>query len=349
MLTPEEARDLQELLEYELPEELIAQEPLADRSGSRLLVVPREPAPLQHAQFRDLPSFLQPGDLLVMNDTKVTCRRLFGALSTGGKVEVLLLGQQPSLRGGLAFEVLCRPAKRLKVGTKFLLEEDLEAEVIAEGEGGLRVIDFAPRENLSTQLDTAGEIPLPPYIHQRLAEEGRYQTVYAQTPGSSAAPTAGLHFTPNVMEAVQERGVRLAYVTLDVGIDTFRPLGEGDFRDHKMHGERCRISAETASLINSCCGRVIAVGTTSARTLESFGVAPGQVQSGDKTSELYITPGYQFQVVQGLITNFHLPRTTLLLMISALMSPGRIRDAYKEAIEKRYRFLSFGDSMVLFP
>lgn len=326
--------------DYDLDESLIAQHPLEDRAASRLLWLGRDNGHLEHRQFRDVVDILRPEDVLVLNNTRVTARRLFGNKRTGASVEALLLYPLDAQ----TYEVLLRPAKRLPEGTRIAFQDNVYAEVLAhEGDAPTRRLRF----DEPPPLDHFGEIPLPPYITQKLSEEERYQTVYAGVPGSAAAPTAGLHFTQEILAKLVSNGVRLAEVTLDVGIDTFRPVQTEVLQDHKMHGERCTISPEAAETINSANRRVIAVGTTSVRTLESFAQSDGVVGHGSKVTSIFIRPGYQFQIVQGMFTNFHLPKTTMMMMISAFAGYDSVRAAYAEAQANRYRFLSFGDSMLI--
>lgn len=329
-----------DVLHYELPDELIAQAPLGDRSASRLLVLDRATGQTAHWNFRDVVDLLQPGDLLVMNDTRVTARRLLGRRSTGGQVEALVLGKAP--HGHVA---LTRPAKKLRIGDVLTFEDGLTATVQDDLGGGRKVLTFEGAAEAA--LARAGSVPLPPYIHGPLRDEERYQTVYARTPGSAAAPTAGLHFTPGILQQLRDKGVETATVTLDVGLDTFRPITTDDPLDHEMHGERCSVPDETARLVATCPGRIVAVGTTTVRTLESLSTGPRLVTPGSTETRLFITPGYRFQTVDGMFTNFHLPQTTMLLMIAALASPESVKAAYHEAVERRYRFLSFGDSMLI--
>lgn len=329
-------------LDYHLPEDLIAQEPLADRAGSRLLWLSSQG--IQHRTFRDITEILRPGDTLVFNNTKVSALRLYGARESGGQVEALLFGAT-GVPG--RFRAMTKPAKKLKPGTKALFEQGLEAEVVEDLGEGFKVLDFGEAPDLEDRLRQAGLAPLPPYIHKKLEDQGRYQTVYAQVPGSAAAPTAGLHFTPELLAELEAMGVRRAEVTLDVSVDTFRPMTADDPSDHMMHGERCSISEEAAELINSAPGRIIAVGTTSVRTLETFAAGRKQVRAGEVVSRIFIVPGSEFQVVDGMFTNFHMPRTTMMLMISALAGVEPILSAYREAVAEKYRFLSFGDSMLI--
>lgn len=330
--------------DYELPEELVAQTPLPDRADSRLLHLDPSTGQVHHRLFRDVVEILQPGDVLVLNNTRVNAWRFRGHKPTGGEVEILALKE---LEPGI-FESLIKPAKRLKPGATFDLGLGVTGTVLIGGEEPTRIVQLLSKEgNLNEKLTQIGEMPLPPYITQKLTDQERYQTVFSDANGSAAAPTAGLHFTTDILEALKKKGIQIATVTLHVGIDTFRPIQVDDVTDHQMHGEVCEISPKAAKIINQAKGRVIAVGTTAVRTLESFTTAKGKVQSGRTTSRLFITPGYQFNVVDGMFTNFHLPRTTMLLMISALASRELILNAYAEATKEKYRFLSFGDSMLL--
>ncbi len=328
-------------LDFELPEDLIAQEPLADRSASRMLVCGPEGVDEERV-FRGLPGLLEPGDLLVVNSSRVSARRLFGRRASGGRVELLTLARLPDG----SFEALARPARKLATGEMIALDDGLEAEILEDlGEGRKRV-RFHPEKGLDAALESAGEVPLPPYIHARLAREERYQTIYARVPGSAAAPTAGLHFTPEVMEALAARGVQTAEVHLSISLDTFRPVAADDLDDHEMHGEDCFVPEETARAAADCRGRIIAVGTTSARTLESAARGPRELEPGPRRTQLLIQPGYEWKAVDGLLTNFHMPRTTMLAMVAALIGPDAVRAAYARAIEDRFRFLSFGDCML---
>jgi S-adenosylmethionine:tRNA ribosyltransferase-isomerase len=329
--------------DFDLPEELIAQVPLEDRAASRMLVLPRSEGPARHRGFCDIVDELDAGDLLVLNDTKVTALRLFGKkVESGGLVEALLLSEssEPS-----SYVALVKPAKRLQVGARVDFEGGILATITATLPDGHRVLRFA--EGADTDLQAAGRTPLPPYIRASLADQSRYQTVYAENPGSAAAPTAGLHFTPSVFQALEAKGVTRTFVTLDVGIDTFRPVTVSNLDQHQMHGERCSISEQSAEHIQGCRGRIIAVGTTTVRTLESMAIGQRHVNAGDLVTQKFITPGYDFRVVDGMLTNFHLPKTTMLCMVAALSSRDRLMAAYQEAIELRYRFLSFGDCMLV--
>ena len=330
--------------DYHLPEELIAQIPLPDRAASRLLHLDPWTGQVQHRQFREVPSILEKGDVLVLNDTRVNAWRFIGHKPTGGEVEVLALKEQePGV-----FECLIKPARRLKKGAKFKVGDRVYGDVLGEGEEPTRIVRLSVESGeLYEALNEIGEMPLPPYITESLGDRERYQTVFSRHNGSAAAPTAGLHFTPEILDQLQKKGVQMAMVTLHVGIDTFRPIQVDDVSQHKMHGETCEISPGMADVINNATGRVIAVGTTAVRTLETFAIAKVTVESGRQEYRLFITPGFEFQVVDGMFTNFHLPKTTMLLMISALASKEAILESYRQAVEEKYRFLSFGDSMLL--
>lgn len=329
--------------DYDLPEELIAQTPLEDRSSSKLLHLDRSSGAIQDRTFRDVLELLNPDDLLVWNNTRVTALRLFGQKPTGGAVEALLLQEvSPG-----SFSALLKPAKRLKPGAKIEFAGGLVAEVVRDLEEPVKEIRFEPVADLKARLQEFGLVPLPPYIHETLRDPERYQTVYAQSGGSAAAPTAGLHFTPDLIEELKLKGVQMAEVTLDVSLDTFRPVMVENLAEHRMHGEVCRVPEETAKKVSGCKGRIIAVGTTSVRTLESFAVGKGRLEPGEKRTSIFIRPGYEWQIVDGLFTNFHMPKTTMLMMISALVGRQNIVRAYEHAVQHRYRFLSFGDSMLI--
>lgn len=328
--------------DYVLPEELIAQHPLEDRAGSRLLVLGRRDGSVRHQTFRDVVNLFHPGDLLVMNDTRVTARRLLGRRPTGGQVEALVMKRRPD---GL-FEALVRPAKRMPEGSRVTFEGGLEALVRGDAGAGVKLLEFLG-EDPEGELSRLGSVPLPPYIRASLDDPERYQTVYATTGGSAAAPTAGLHFTPELIGELEAKGVRLARVTLDVSMDTFRPVHAEDPKEHVMHGERCVLPEATAEAVRTCPGRVIAVGTTAVRTLETFAIGHRELESGERVSQLYITPGFEYRVVDGMLTNFHMPKTTMLLMLAALAGRDPLMEAYRQAVELRYRFLSFGDSMLI--
>lgn len=322
--------------DYHLPDSAIAQEPLADRSASKLLWLHKGTGGIEHRAFTDVPDILRSGDLLVLNDTRVTARRLFGEKNTGGKVEALLLREL----GDLRWEALVKPGKRLKAGARIKFES-VSCEVESELGDGQRILRFDrdPQE--------VGQTPLPPYILKALTDPERYQTVYAQTGGSAAAPTAGLHFTPALLSTLRAKGIEIAHVTLDVGLDTFRPVQAENLDDHVMHGERCTVPEETARAVHECKGRIIAVGTTAVRTLESHALGKRQLRTGEDTTRIFIRPGYEFQIVDGMFTNFHMPRTTMLMMLSAITPREGILRAYAEALAEGYRFLSFGDSMLI--
>ncbi|MCR5282315.1 MAG: tRNA preQ1(34) S-adenosylmethionine ribosyltransferase-isomerase QueA [Lachnospiraceae bacterium] len=337
---------------YELPKELIAQHPLEDRSSSRLLYVNKESGDLKHLHFRDIVEFLKPGDCLVLNNTKVLPARLYGRREdTGAVVEVLLLRR----RELMLWEVLVKPGKKARPGMKLVFGEgELRAEVVDIVEEGNRLIRFDCDGVFEEVLDRIGQMPLPPYITEKLEDQSRYQTVYAKEEGSSAAPTAGLHFTPQLLEQVKEMGVKICYVTLHVGLGTFRPVKEENILDHHMHTEWYEITPESAEMINSTKekgGRVICVGTTSVRTIESAAEPDEKIgyrvkaQSGD--TSIFIYPGYEFKIPDGLITNFHLPESTLIMLVSALAGREHILHAYEEAVREKYRFFSFGDAMLI--
>ncbi|MGC8862133.1 MAG: tRNA preQ1(34) S-adenosylmethionine ribosyltransferase-isomerase QueA [Armatimonadota bacterium] len=334
--------------DYHLPEELIAQEPLAERDKSRLLVVDRKKQSIEHRLFRDLPEYLHEDDLLVLNDTRVMPARLIGRKETGGKVEVLLLER---LRPGV-WEAMVKPGRRVAVGTRLLFDGGLAAEVVQRTDAGGRVLRFSCTEvrkddDIDELVAGVGQVPLPPYIHKPIEDPERYQTVYAASEGSTAAPTAGLHFTPAMLDEFRSRGVRTVFVTLDVGIATFRPVRTERIEDHRMHTERFEIRPEAAEAVNSARGRIVCVGTTTARALESAAVDRRKVRATIERTNLFIKPGYDFKVVEVLITNFHMPRSTLLMMVSAFAGLELVKKAYAEAVREKYRFLSFGDAMML--
>lgn len=333
---------------YELPQELIAQDPLEDRSGSRLLILDRESGRMEHHIFRELPAYLCPGDCLVINDTKVIPARLIGSREeTGAKVEVLLLKR----REDNVWETLVKPGKKARPGVKLCFGDGLlRGEVLEVVEDGNRLIRFAYEGIFEEILDRLGQMPLPPYITHQLKDRNRYQTVYAKHDGSAAAPTAGLHFTPGLLETIQEMGVRIAHVTLHVGLGTFRPVKVEHIQDHHMHSEFYMVEEEQAEIINETKaggGRIIAVGTTSCRTLESASGEDGILRSGSGWTDIFIYPGYRFRMTDCLITNFHLPESTLLMLVSALAGREKILKAYEEAVRERYRFFSFGDAMLI--
>ncbi len=333
---------------YELPQELIAQDPLVDRSSSRLLVMNKKTGVIEHKIFKDVKKYLKEGDCLVLNDTKVIPARLLGTKEdTGAAVEVFLLKR----RGDSEWETLVRPGKKLRAGARVIFgDNDLVCEIKSVLPDGNRIVSFEFDGIFEEILDKLGQMPLPPYITKKLADKDRYQTVYAKNKGSAAAPTAGLHFTKSLLDEIENSGVKIAYVTLHVGLGTFRPVKVNDVKDHHMHSEWYRISSEAADLINETKrsgGRVICVGTTSCRTIESASDTSGIVSAGSGDTDIFIYPGYDFKIMDGLITNFHLPESTLLMLVSAFAGKENIMNAYEEAIRERYRFFSFGDAMML--
>lgn len=333
---------------FDLPQELIAQDPLEDRSASRLLVLDRDTGAVSHHVFREITDYLKAGDCLVLNNTKVIPARLLGVKEdTGAHVEVLLLKR----READVWETLVKPGKKCRPGA-FLSFGDglLRAQVLETVEEGNRLIRFEYQGIWEEVLDRLGEMPLPPYITHKLEDRNRYQTVYAKYEGSAAAPTAGLHFTEELLEQIQAEGVNLAYVTLHVGLGTFRPVKEENVLDHHMHSEYYQISEEAAEKINEtkrAGGRIICVGTTSCRTVESAADDKGKVHAGSGNTEIFIYPGYHFKVLDALITNFHLPESTLVMLVSALAGRENVLAAYREAVRERYRFFSFGDAMLV--
>lgn len=333
---------------FDLPQELIAQDPLEDRSSSRLLVLDKRTGETSHRIFRDIVDFLQPGDCLVLNNTKVIPARLLGEREgTGAHVEVLLLKR----REKDVWETLVKPGKKCRPGTRLVFGGGmLSAEVLQTVEEGNRLIRFEYEGIWEEVLDRLGEMPLPPYITHKLQDKNRYQTVYARYEGSAAAPTAGLHFTSQLLDQIEEKGVQTAYVTLHVGLGTFRPVKEENVLDHHMHSEYYQVSQEAADKINAAKrsgGRIICVGTTSCRTVESAADEGGVVQPGSGSTEIFIYPGYRFRVLDALITNFHLPESTLVMLVCALAGRENVLEAYQEAIRERYRFFSFGDCMYI--
>ena len=333
---------------YDLPEELIAQDPLLDRSSSRLMVLDKMSGEIKNKKFSDIKSYLKKGDCLVINDTKVIPARLFGSReSTGGKVEILLLKR---LQNDI-WEVLVKPGKKCKIGSKINFGDGiLKGEVIDIFDEGNRLIKFSYEGIFEEILDKLGEMPLPPYIKHKLEDKNRYQTVYAKHDGSAAAPTAGLHFTPELLKEIEEMGVEIARVTLHVGLGTFRPVKEQDILKHHMHSEFYIVGKEAADKINATKkrgDRVICVGTTSCRTLESATDEDGILREKSAWTEIFIYPGYKFKIMDALITNFHLPESTLLMLISAFAGKDKIMSAYEKAVEERYRFFSFGDAMFI--
>ncbi len=333
---------------FELPQELIAQDPLEERSSSRLLVLDKHTGAMSHCVFRDVISYLRPGDCLVLNNTKVIPARLLGEREgTGGRVEVLLLKRS----AGDIWETLVKPGKKCRPGTRIVFGNGLlKAQVLETVEEGNRLIKFEYDGIFEEVLDTLGEMPLPPYITHKLRDRNRYQTVYAKYEGSAAAPTAGLHFTKELLKEIEAKGVRTAYVTLHVGLGTFRPVKEENVLEHHMHSEYFQISEEAAGVINNTKaqgGRIICVGTTSCRTVESASDDSGCVRAGSGDTDIFIYPGYRFNVLDGLITNFHLPESTLVMLVSALAGRENVLKAYEEAVREQYRFFSFGDAMLI--
>lgn len=333
---------------YDLPQRLIAQTPLDRRDGSRLMVLDRETGETQNLHFYDLPKFLRPGDCLVLNDSRVLPARLLGHREPGGgAAEVLLLND----KGDKVWECLVRPGKKVRPGTRLSFGDGaLTAEVLEVLDGGNRLIRFHYEGIFLEILEQLGKMPLPPYIKEELQDPERYQTVYSREVGSAAAPTAGLHFTKELLRQLGDMGVNLTYVTLHVGLGTFRPVKEKDLESHEMHSEFCTITQETADLINSTKekgGRVICVGTTSCRTIESWAGEDGRMKASSGWTSIYIYPGYKFKVLDGLITNFHLPESTLIMLVSALAGREHVLAAYEEAVREEYRFFSFGDAMFI--
>lgn len=332
---------------YDLPDELIAQTPLQQRDNSRLLVMDKNSGALEHKHFYDLANYLRAGDCLVLNDSRVLPARLIGTRSTGGSVELVLLRDLGEGR----WECLSRPGRKTKPGTELFFGGDrLKATVESVAEGGNRIVKFHYSGVFLEILESLGKMPLPPYIKEELNDPERYQTVYSREPGSAAAPTAGLHFTKELLSRLEEMGVSVRYVTLHVGLGTFRPVKEDEIEDHEMHSEFCIVPQETADTVNETHakgGRVIAVGTTSCRTLESFTDENGILCPKSGWTDIFIYPGYKFRCIDALVTNFHLPESTLIMLISALAGRENVLNAYKIAVEERYRFFSFGDAMLI--
>ena len=332
---------------FDLPPELIAQTPLERRDASRLLALDKTTGETRHMHFYDLPSLLRPGDCLVLNDSRVLPARLIGRRAGGGVCEVLLLID----RGDNVWECLVRPGKKLRPGAKVTFGEgELSAEIVGEVEGGNRLVRFDYQGIFLEILERLGRMPLPPYIKAELEDGERYQTVYSRAVGSAAAPTAGLHFTQELLEQVKAIGVKVCYITLHVGLGTFRPVKAENLDEHEMHAEYCMIPQETADLINrtkAAGGRVICVGTTSCRTIESWAGKDGRLEASAGWTNIFIYPGYRFKVLDGLVTNFHLPESTLIMLVSALAGRERVLAAYREAVEERYRFFSIGDAMFI--
>ena len=332
---------------YDLPEELIAQTPLEKRDTSRLCVLDRKTGKVTHKHFYDIIDYLRPGDCLVMNDSRVLPARLLGHRPTGGAVEVLLLRDL----GGKKWECLCKPGRKMQVGSEVIFGDgELTAVVTEVKEDGNRVVEFRFDGIFLEVLERLGKMPLPPYIKAELADQERYQTVYSREVGSAAAPTAGLHWTQELLEKARQKGVKTAFVTLHVGLGTFRPVKAEEISQHHMHSELCMLSAETAAILNQTRqegGRIICVGTTSCRTLESLVNEDGSFEAKSKWTEIFIFPGYEFKAMQGLVTNFHLPESTLVMLVSAFAGRENVLNAYNEAVREKYRFFSFGDAMCI--
>ncbi len=332
---------------YDLPEELIAQTPLKQRDTSRLMVLDRNTGKVSHKHFYDILDCLNPGDCLVMNDSRVLPARLLGHRPTGGAVEVLLLRDL----GEQCWECLCKPGRKMQVGSEVIFGNgELTATVKEVREDGNRVVEFHYEGIFLEVLERLGKMPLPPYIKAELQDQERYQTVYSKTVGSAAAPTAGLHFTRDLLDKIREKGVKTAFVTLHVGLGTFRPVNAEHITDHHMHAELCMLSDETARILNetrASGGRIICVGTTSCRTLESLVNEDGSFEPKSKWTEIFIYPGYTFKAMDGLVTNFHLPESTLVMLVSAFAGRENVLNAYAEAVKEKYRFFSFGDAMCI--
>ena len=333
--------------DFYLPEKLIAQTPLEKRDSSRLLVLDKETGNITHESFSNIIDYLNEGDILVLNDTKVMPARILGTKEdTGAVIELLMLKEIEKD----TWEVLSKPAKRIKIGTVVKFSDKLKAECIGLGEEGIRIFKFIYDGIFYEILDELGEMPLPPYIHEKLKDKDRYQTVYAKNIGSAAAPTAGLHFTKELMDKIKNKGIKIEYITLHVGLGTFRPVSVDDVTNHKMHSEFYQMSSETAKVLNEAKknnNRIISVGTTSTRTLETIMNLYGEFKECSGWTDIFIYPGYQFKAITSLITNFHLPKSTLIMLVSALAGKEKIMNAYNEAVKKEYRFFSFGDSMFI--
>lgn len=332
---------------FDLPEELIAQTPLQQRDQSRLMRLDKQNGAIQHRRFYELPDLLREGDCLIMNDSRVLPARLLGSRLSGGSVELVLLRDLGEGR----WECLSRPGRKTKPGTQLQFGDgELTAEVEAVAEGGNRIVKFHYEGIFLEVLERLGKMPLPPYIKEELQDAERYQTVYSREIGSAAAPTAGLHFTEELLDTIRSRGIKTGFVTLHVGLGTFRPVKEEEIEDHDMHSEFCVVPEETAQLINETKahgGRVVAVGTTSCRTLESFASEDGSMKASSGWTNIFIYPGYRFKCIDALITNFHLPESTLIMLVSALAGRENVLRAYRTAVEERYRFFSFGDAMLI--
>lgn len=334
--------------DFELPERLIAQKPLAKRDSSRLLVLNKKNGAVEHRTFADILEYLHEGDVLVLNDTKVIPARLFGVKdNTGATIEILMLKETQTD----IWDCLVKPAKRIHVGDIITFSELLSAECIDTGEEGIRIFKFKYKGIFNEILDELGEMPLPPYIHEKLEDKDRYQTVYAKNLGSAAAPTAGLHFTSDLMDKLQVKGIIIAYITLHVGLGTFRPVTVNDIDNHKMHSEFYQMDKDTAVILNNAKikgNKIISVGTTSTRTLETIMNNADEFKECSGWTDIFIYPGYRFKAIDGLITNFHLPKSTLIMLVSALAGRENILNAYREAVAEEYRFFSFGDSMFIY-
>lgn len=332
---------------YNLPEELIAQTPVEPRNSSRLMILSRDSGAVEHKHFYNLPEFLKPGDCLVLNDTRVLPARMYGVREdTGAVVEFVLLRQH----GNMLWECLAGPGKKAKEGYKFKFSDKLSATVTEVMPDGNRMIEFRCDGDFFTVLDEVGQMPLPPYIKEKLKDKERYQTVYSKEAGSAAAPTAGLHFTKEMLESIKKSGVNIAYVTLHVGLGTFRPVKVEDVTKHKMHTEHFYIPVEAADIINETKkngGRVICVGTTSCRTVESCAARYGEIRSCSGDTDIFIYPGFEFKCMDGLVTNFHLPESTLIMLVSAFAGYDNVMNAYNTAVKEKYRFFSFGDAMLI--
>ena len=335
--------------DYHLPEELIAQTPLEQRDASRLLHMHRTSGEIEHRNFAEVVNILEHGDVLVLNNTRVNAWRFRGQKPTGGEVEILALKEtEPAV-----YEAMLKPAKRLHPGSVIKISDLLSVEILEKNDNAIQLVKFFSHsqplspDDIRIEMARVGAVPLPPYITQLLEDPERYQTVSAKHKGSAAAPTAGLHFTQEILSTLTAKGIQIAEITLHVGIDTFRPIQVDDVSNHVMHGEVCEITPEAAQTINQAKGRIIAVGTTAVRTLETFASGVRKVNSGRTESRLFIHPGFTFQIIDGMFTNFHLPKTTMMLMISALSTREHILNAYESAVSERYRFLSFGDSMLI--
>jgi len=336
---------------FELPEELIAQTPIERREQSRLLCVDRNSGQLKHRSFHELPALLKKGDCLVLNDTRVLPARLLGKRETGGAAEILLLRELQSEPGTATWECLVKPGKKIRTGTNLLFgNEKLSATVTEETDDGNRYIKFSHEGDFTEVLERLGKMPVPPYIHKTLDDAERYQTVYSRVTGSAAAPTAGLHFTGALLDELRQCGVEICFITLHVGLGTFRPVSTENIKDHKMHSEYFTVPEDTAAAVNRIKangGRIIAVGTTSCRALESCANDAGTVSGYSGFTDIFIYPGHTYKCIDGLITNFHLPESTLIMLVSAFAGRENILNAYTEAIKERYRFFSFGDAMLI--